>query len=75
MRMGMGVALIVFPFRLHDGKGVLFLDRRVIGGDVLARLAAGMPLMGAGKGDQPGDDRAEERQEDDRLIHLSPSSC
>ena len=40
------------------------------------RRPAGMTRARAGKRDEAGDDRAEERQEDDRLIHaaLSPSS-
>ena len=40
------------------------------------RLAARMPRAGAEDRDDPRDDRAEKRQEDDRRIQcLSPSSC
>ena len=44
---------------------------------VAAGLAARMLAPRANDRDQPGNDRAEQRQEDDRLIHarLSPSSC
>ena len=44
---------------------------------MLAGLAAGIATGGADDGNGPGDDGAEQRQKDDRLIHaaFSPSSC
>ena len=51
---------------------MILRDRRA--GMVLGapRRVAGMARMRAGKRDQAGEDCAEQRQEDDRLIHAFP---
>ena len=40
--------------------------------DAGIRRSAGMTRARAGKRDEAGDDGAEQRQEDDRLIHAAP---